>query len=299
MLLRAGRNRMAIGSSWLRGKKSYLSTTLQACHSNQAIWSSPGFERAASVAAQRLHRYSQLARDIVTSHSAESTNPTLDRPFLTRSNSFLCHKPGKIDPRISNRKRRPDVETSCALVAYPPSTRCFPISEFWRHVRQCIRSLPGTCLCCLSYAYIYIAQVSSFYIIIFSGPVSPKMLGQRRFTKVSLSLWVHFLAQLPAALSLMVRNQPISTLPTIVLPTNSVDPNPALNFSSTVSLKAGLRRPHVRVECDDDPFSVDAADCRRAWRYLPHPNDHSYSLGNRTSNKIWDVPLPMRYIGRK
>ena len=150
------------------------------------------------------------------------------------------------------------------------------------------------------------------------------MLISYRLARLLLWLLVQYLANLPAAFSIVVGDQPNINLPH---PESSSNPTPATpnvestveiaphpsspwpflvgitkprtRFPSVLNVTGPYRRPQFRVQCDEYPLQVDASDCRQAYRLLPPTNGRDYSFGNRSAERLWDVPLPMRYIGRK
>jgi len=148
------------------------------------------------------------------------------------------------------------------------------------------------------------------------------MFIPRSFADLSICLWLFYFTLLPAALCLVVQdpsrlvvvsaNISTSSLSYAHLNTSAVEmvqtsPKPwpfvlggfheNVNLSSAVQL-AVLPRPNVRYQCNNQLFSLDVADCRQVWRDLPK-FDVTYSFGNRSAPRSWDVPLPMRWISRR
>ena len=56
-----------------------------------------------------------------------------------------------------------------------------------------------------------------------------------------------------------------------------------------------LSRPNVNYECDDHLDSLLPTECREAWRQIPRFDAKLYSIGNRSAEQKWDIPLPMRW----
>ena len=133
---------------------------------------------------------------------------------------------------------------------------------------------------------------------------------------------VSYITLLPAVLCLVIQRPPgiaplsasLSTGPSLHLPTNFsyVETAPSLpepwlfspgdsphnlSFSPIVNLTT-LPRPNVRYACDNDRNSLDPSDCRQVWQNLPK-FDIAYNFRNRSSPKVFDIPLPYRWISRK
>ena len=79
-------------------------------------------------------------------------------------------------------------------------------------------------------------------------------------------------------------------LPWIIGGSNQTLPS----LSSTFNLTA-LSRPNVDYECDDHFNSVLPTECREAWRQIPRFDGKLYSIGNRSAEQKWNIPLPMRW----
>ena len=133
-----------------------------------------------------------------------------------------------------------------------------------------------------------------FYFLILIFPVSTLLIPN-----------TPSLNQLPAAAPASPLIQPLSnssqfeTAPRPSQPWSlSLETSDATrNLSATLDQAIGVPRARVQYECDNKLFSLEASDCRQAWRYLPSADGHSYSFGNRTARQSWDVPLPFRSIG--
>ena len=65
-------------------------------------------------------------------------------------------------------------------------------------------------------------------------------------------------------------------------------------LSSGLNLTA-LSRPDVNYECDNHFNSLLPTECREAWRQIPRFDGKLYSIGNRSAEQKWDIPLPMRW----
>ena len=65
-------------------------------------------------------------------------------------------------------------------------------------------------------------------------------------------------------------------------------------LSSTFKMTA-LSRPNVDYECDDHFNSLLPTECREAWRQIPRFDGKLYSIGNRSAEQKWNIPLPMRW----
>ena len=60
-----------------------------------------------------------------------------------------------------------------------------------------------------------------------------------------------------------------------------------------------LSRRNVNYECDDHLNSLLPTECREAWRQIPRFDGKLYSIGNRSAEQKWDIPLPMRWPSSK
>ena len=56
-----------------------------------------------------------------------------------------------------------------------------------------------------------------------------------------------------------------------------------------------MTREKVIYECDDRLSSLLPTECREAWRQIPRFDGTMYSIGNRSADQKWDIPLPMRW----
>ena len=65
-------------------------------------------------------------------------------------------------------------------------------------------------------------------------------------------------------------------------------------LSSNLNMTA-LSRPNVNYECDDHFNSLLPTECREAWRQIPRFDGKLYSIGNRSAEQKWNIPLPMRW----
>lgn len=82
---------------------------------------------------------------------------------------------------------------------------------------------------------------------------------------------------------------------------NSVQSLPSLSsrlnltgWFSNSNLTA-LSGPNVNYECDDHFNSLLPTECREAWRQIPRFDGKMYSIGNRSAEQKWNIPLPMRW----
>ena len=148
------------------------------------------------------------------------------------------------------------------------------------------------------------------------------MSRQRAHWSASPYYYISYIILLPAVLSVVIQRPPnatplfasLSTSPSLHIPTNfsyveiapnSPEPWPLalegsphnLSFSPVTNLTA-LPRPNVRYACDNDRNSLDPSDCRQVWQNLPK-FDITYNFRNRSSPKLFDIPLPYRWISRK
>ena len=56
-----------------------------------------------------------------------------------------------------------------------------------------------------------------------------------------------------------------------------------------------LSKPTVNYDCDDHVNSLLPTECREAWRQIPRFDGKLYSIGNRSAEQKWNIPLPMRW----
>ena len=122
---------------------------------------------------------------------------------------------------------------------------------------------------------------------------------------MSLAFWTAVLSVLSPVLSLS-----IGTWQGQILPSSLTD-RPPLQFGSQGStslpwmiggstLSSGLNltavlMPNVNYDCDDHLNSLLPSECREAWRQIPRFDGKLHSIGNRSAEQKWDIPLPMRW----
>ena len=128
--------------------------------------------------------------------------------------------------------------------------------------------------------------------------------------KMSPALWVAVLSILSPVLSVSIENglNLISHLssadrPALQHPQYASAPLPWSIGSSIQSLQplssrlnlTVMTREKVNYECDKRLSSLLPTECREAWRQIPRFDGTMYSIGNRSADQKWDIPLPMRW----
>lgn len=128
--------------------------------------------------------------------------------------------------------------------------------------------------------------------------------------KMSPALWVAVLSILSPVSSVSIENGL-----NLISPSSSVDlpalqhlqyasaPLPWSIGSSIQSLQPPssrlnltvMIREKVNYECDNRLSSLLPTECREAWRQIPRFDGTMYSIGNRSADRKWDIPLPMRW----
>ena len=131
---------------------------------------------------------------------------------------------------------------------------------------------------------------------------------------MSLAFWTAVLSVLSPVSSLSMRtwqsqippSSPSTHLPLQIVPQASKSlpwiigssDQSLLSFSSRLNL-TGLSRSNVNYECDDHLNSLLPSECREAWRQIPRFDGKMYSIGNRSTEQKWNIPLPMRWPSSK
>ena len=75
--------------------------------------------------------------------------------------------------------------------------------------------------------------------------------------------------------------------------------NQSLPLLSSISNLTALSREKVNYGCDTRVSSLLPTECREAWRQIPRHDMTEYSIGNRSADREWDIPLPMRWPSRE
>ena len=109
-----------------------------------------------------------------------------------------------------------------------------------------------------------LSPVSSLSIGTWQGQISPSSLADRR--------------------PLQFGSQGSTSLPWMI----------GGSLSSGSNLTAVLM-PNVSYDCDDNLDSLLPSECREAWRQIPRFDGKLHSIGNRSAEQKWDIPLPMRW----
>ena len=127
----------------------------------------------------------------------------------------------------------------------------------------------------------------------------PYQIPESLASKMSPSFWIVTLSILST----------VSSMPTgsgqdmIQLIQVASEPLPWTIGSSLQSLpplsSTTLSRGNVIYDCDKRPFSLGPRECREAWRQIPRFDGKQYSIGNRSADQKWDIPLPMRWPSGK
>ena len=73
---------------------------------------------------------------------------------------------------------------------------------------------------------------------------------------------------------------------------SSIQPLPPLSSRLNLTMSS---REKVDYQCDNRLSSLLPTECREAWRQIPRFDGTLYSIGNRSADQKWDVPLPMRW----